>query len=44
MCDAVKTLLECLGEDTDREGLLTTPLRYAKQLLSKLRQIKGFRP
>ena len=33
MCDAVKTLLECMGEDPDREGLLATPLRYAKVLL-----------
>ncbi|KAK0389978.1 hypothetical protein NLU13_3551 [Sarocladium strictum] len=33
MCNAVKTLLECVGEDPEREGLLATPLRYAKALL-----------
>ncbi|KAK2596484.1 hypothetical protein N8I77_013372 [Diaporthe amygdali] len=33
MRGAVKTLLECVGEDVDREGLLNTPLRYAQTLL-----------
>jgi GTP cyclohydrolase I len=33
MCDAVKTLLECVGEDPNREGLLKTPMRYAKALM-----------
>ncbi|MCO5613962.1 hypothetical protein L7F22_068242 [Adiantum nelumboides] len=30
---AVKTILECLGEDPEREGLKRTPERYAKALL-----------
>ncbi|KAF3771099.1 GTP cyclohydrolase I [Cryphonectria parasitica EP155] len=33
MCDAVRTILECVGEDVDREGLLATPARYAKAML-----------
>lgn len=33
MKGAVRTLLECVGEDPDREGILATPERYAKALL-----------
>jgi GTP cyclohydrolase I len=33
MESAVRTLLECIGEDTKREGLKDTPSRYAKALL-----------
>lgn len=33
MAAAVKTLLECIGEDPDREGLVKTPQRMAKALL-----------
>ena len=33
MCDAVRTILECVGEDPARPGLLDTPERYAKALL-----------
>ncbi|KAI0091754.1 GTP cyclohydrolase I [Irpex rosettiformis] len=33
LAGAVRTILECLGEDPDREGLLRTPTRYAQALM-----------
>jgi GTP cyclohydrolase I len=33
MAEAVRTLLECIGEDPNREGLLRTPDRYAQAIL-----------
>ena len=32
MAGAVKVLLECIGEDPSRGGLLDTPMRVAKAL------------
>jgi len=33
LAEAVKTILECIGEDPEREGLLRTPHRYAEALM-----------
>ncbi|KAF5370033.1 hypothetical protein D9758_001347 [Tetrapyrgos nigripes] len=33
LTEAVRTILDCLGEDPDREGLLRTPERYAQAML-----------
>ena len=33
MAKAVEILLECIGEDTERQGLIKTPMRMAKALL-----------
>ncbi len=33
MCDAVRTILECVGENPARSGLLDTPERCAKALM-----------
>ncbi|EKM50358.1 uncharacterized protein PHACADRAFT_263613 [Phanerochaete carnosa HHB-10118-sp] len=33
LAGAVRTLLECIGEDPDREGLVRTPARYAQALM-----------
>lgn len=33
LAEAVRTVLECIGEDPDREGLLRTPVRYAQALM-----------
>ena len=33
LASAVRTILECIGEDPDREGLRRTPERYAQAIL-----------
>jgi len=33
LASAVKTILECIGEDPNREGLVRTPERYAQALM-----------
>ncbi|KAF9569406.1 GTP cyclohydrolase I [Agrocybe pediades] len=33
MAEAVRTILDCIGEDPQREGLLRTPDRYAQALM-----------
>ncbi|KAJ3574537.1 hypothetical protein NP233_g1707 [Leucocoprinus birnbaumii] len=33
MASAVRTILECIGEDPDREGLMRTPERYAQAIM-----------
>ena len=37
LSSAVSTILECIGEDPNRDGLLQTPSRYAKALLNLTR-------
>ncbi|KAK4141477.1 uncharacterized protein C8A04DRAFT_30977 [Dichotomopilus funicola] len=33
ICEAVRIILECVGENPDRAGLVETPRRYAKALM-----------
>jgi GTP cyclohydrolase IA len=33
LTEAVRTILECIGEDPDREGLRQTPERFAKAMM-----------
>jgi hypothetical protein len=33
IASAVRTILDCIGEDPDREGLLRTPERYAQAVM-----------
>ncbi|KXN87956.1 GTP cyclohydrolase 1 [Leucoagaricus sp. SymC.cos] len=39
MASAVRAILECIGEDPDREGLLRTPERYAQTIMWMTRDI-----
>lgn len=34
LADACKTILKCIGEDPDREGLRATPQRFAESMLT----------
>lgn len=42
MTDACKTILECIGEDPEREGLVKTPDRWAKALLFMTKGYKQY--
>lgn len=33
LAGAVRTILECIGEDPNRQGLRETPIRYARAML-----------
>jgi hypothetical protein len=44
MSAAARVLLECLGEDVTREGLVKTPLRMAKALLAMTSGYELVRP
>lgn len=34
LANACRTILQCIGEDPDREGLLRTPERFAEAMLT----------